>query len=562
MMTRRSDRRSFVGCPVPQRGFATLAVIGVMAVILGILVQAVGSGSLDIRSRAAGQSCSSKCKPITKDKEREDCQRACSRGDMTKLPGAKPTSKPVSAATPKTKEPTGKSGGPTPKPGSSKAPSGSASACDASGGFWLNNSCHQPGKVIQPGYVVCGANDRYHYTHIEKGESCPDSARQVASAPTVRPGQAGTAAQPTVKAPTEKGTCERQGGIWVNSRCYLQGQILQPGYIACGANQRYAYPHIEKGEVCPGETPKPTPKPTKAAESCSECLVRTGSAALCPSCGGAASPRPSLTAAVSSCDALCAYYGQTSQQCMGCRRALSPTPSLRVSPSISPRVSFGLSPSPTIRGTPFPTFPPAIATGCYSACAANASSTQCRSCYYNQADGQWQGYTVSGGCRKERTTSLAAVGCGPTTTANILTHAGKPTTPVQVAEELDKTGRISCNGSAAEDNVEILKRNGFTADNFDTSSQSISDLSKYIGQEDVVWIGAQVNDIGHHTYIQGYSKENGQTVYNLHDPWYGDSKCTAAGRVTLNCTNANGKDITVDLSGTTNGKADVIILSI
>lgn len=146
--------------------------------------------------------------------------------------------------------------------------------------------------------------------------------------------------------------------------------------------------------------------------------------------------------------------------------------------------------------------------------------------YYSQVNNDTP---ISEDCPK---VTFHNVGCGETTTANILTHAGIPTTPEQAAAQ---TRGGKCEGTTYSQDIAVLERNGFTADQY---TGSFKDLPEYMGSDDVLWLSVLPNDSlqGHHTYIDGYTVVDGEPVYNLRDPYYGsEMKCVADGDRAFQC---------------------------
>jgi hypothetical protein len=136
---------------------------------------------------------------------------------------------------------------------------------------------------------------------------------------------------------------------------------------------------------------------------------------------------------------------------------------------------------------------------------------------------------------------MKEIGCGPTTVANILNENGTEITPTQVAQEIPTYYWVS-GGTSFQANIDILKKNGYTTDPY---TKSLYNLTKYMDSNDYVWIssnvGGDTKNIEHHSYIDGYTIENGTPVYSMRDPYFGtDLKCTATSGSTLGCDGSNG----------------------
>ena len=164
--------------------------------------------------------------------------------------------------------------------------------------------------------------------------------------------------------------------------------------------------------------------------------------------------------------------------------------------------------------------------------------------YYSQTSPEWQDYKITvnnkdaQGNITQTTKTMKQVGCGPTTVANILNEGGKKVTPTQIAKQIPSAYWAS-GGTSFQTNIEILKQNGYQADPY---TKSLYNLTKYMKSDELLWISAKIEGIEHHTYIDGYTMENGKPVFSMRDPYFGaDMKCSVASGGTFGCNGSSGQ---------------------
>lgn len=164
--------------------------------------------------------------------------------------------------------------------------------------------------------------------------------------------------------------------------------------------------------------------------------------------------------------------------------------------------------------------------------------------YYSQTSPEWQDYKITvnekdaQGNITQATRTMKQVGCGPTTVANILNEGGKKVTPTQIAKQIPSAYWAS-GGTSFQTNIEILKQNGYKADPY---TKSLYNLTKYMKPDELLWISAKIEGIEHHTYIDGYTMENGKPVFSMRDPYFGtDMKCSVASGGTFGCNGSSGQ---------------------
>jgi len=218
------------------------------------------------------------------------------------------------------------------------------------------------------------------------------------------------------------------------------------------------------------------------------------------------------------------------------KTTVPPAKTVSVSPSVSP-VNPSVSPRVTVLVTPRVT--PSV-----------PASTARTLPYYSQVDPGWADNKIPG------TNSLyVTVGCGEVSVANILTHAGIPTNPDEASKQYK--GGLN-NGTEYNQNITVLTKNGFQADPY---VGSFKNLTSYMGENDVLWLTVRTNKsgFGHHTYIDGYTMEDGQPVYNLRDPYFGtNQKCVTNSDRGFACD--NGLTITAPPDTDNSGQGTVALL--
>lgn len=179
--------------------------------------------------------------------------------------------------------------------------------------------------------------------------------------------------------------------------------------------------------------------------------------------------------------------------------------------------------------------------------------------YYSQVDPAWASQSIPG---QERYTFIQA-GCGEVTVANILSNAGKPINPNQASVLVNPYKDSS--GTSYQQNISALEKQGFSATLYPASFKT---LPAVMGPNDVVWLTVKATDttyknMGHHTYIDGYTIENGTPVYSLRDPYFGsDMKCTPDGDRSLSCSSPERNvRLDVPVTNSPDGGTAAIILT-
>lgn len=231
----------------------------------------------------------------------------------------------------------------------------------------------------------------------------------------------------------------------------------------------------------------------------------------------------------------CIKYGNTPSDCAYLMPSTSSAPN---APGITP-VPVPVAPVTT---------PVAVTPGAFQPIPSS---------YYSQVDPGWADQLIPG-----QNKLFAQAGCGEVTVANILTHAGIPTNPNQASTLISKDQ--SGSGTAYGDDIAALTQKGFQADQY---YGSFKDLPKFMGPRDVVWLSVIANNktyknMGHHTYIDGYTIVDGKPVYNLRDPFFGnDMKCRADGDRGLSCSSPERSvELTANADTNNSGTGTVAVI--
>ncbi|MBU4351106.1 C39 family peptidase [Patescibacteria group bacterium] len=330
-------------------------------------------------------------------------------------------------------------------------------------------------------------------------------------------------------------------GLWVESThtCYLENEPVSGGYIACrpGTGRGYNYWHLYQGESCAlaDSSTRPTTEQQCSGqglwlESNRICYLEndlvSGGYIACPPGTGKGLPYWHLYQRDS-----CRGCGAKGEPCCGgsngtCNSIFNYCDN---GTCLIKQAGGGGG------GGPIP-----IPGG-----------------FFLQTDPQWRDglgdddFSVTVSCTDEKTgivykvvKTLAQIGCGPTSVANILNeYSGLNVTPAQIARQIISW---ACGGTSYEPNLTILEANGYQADLY---PKSLYRLTEYMQSDETLWISGNVDGIPHHTYMDGFTCPEGYTengicpsaVFTLRDPFFGtDITCTVSSNSTFDCTKPDG----------------------
>jgi hypothetical protein len=342
--------------------------------------------------------------------------------------------------------------------------------------------------------------------------------------------------EPIAVKPSTEAECLNHG-FWISHTCYLEGKPVSGGYIACppGTGKGYKYWHLYQGSSF-GQTDSSKRPRTEAEclnqgfwiEATHTCYLEnepvSGGYIACPPGTGRGFPYWHLYQGESCTPIIISVLpgcGAEYEPCCGGRNGTCSNSNLYCSSVDS--------------GTCLPK---------QSGGSGNGSSVESEG-FFLQKDSQWQNdFSVTVSCNGyEVVKTLAQIGCGPTSVANILNeYSGQNVTPIQIAQQIIGW---ACGGTSYASNLAILETNGFQADPFPVSLYHLTD---YMQPDEALWISANVGGIAHHTYMDGYTiNEQGIAVYNLRDPYFGsDITCTVENESTFNCLTPDKRTIIIN----------------
>jgi hypothetical protein len=164
---------------------------------------------------------------------------------------------------------------------------------------------------------------------------------------------------------------------------------------------------------------------------------------------------------------------------------------------------------------------------------------------YNQETITDKCYDKNGNLVNQKVT-MAKMGCGPTSVANILRDYGIETNPLALAKRIPSW---TCGGTGMQSNIDLLESFGLQVDGY---PPSLYTLNQFSADGDHLFIGGNSNGIDHFNEIKITEDQNGNQSLTLIDSYFSDSplNCKITGPEQLECSgkNKSGQKIQVNIN--------------